>query len=652
LRGHPAAGQVPEEWTRSCRGTSDVPAPASPSVHGRPRGGSLSASPSPPIPSASENARVRSPLSEARDRILHVTLVATAVLGGVAYVPGVIASHRAGFPEIIVVNTLAYMTVLMLALIRRLGFRVRALGLLGLCWTLGVMLLLRVGPEGAGQIWLASVPMFAAVFFGVRGAIVSLVVLLVTAVGLAFGLDSVEGVSPAGNPLSTYDLVSWTATAGSLLFLGAVLSVSVAHLLKELGEGLAREKRAYRALSESLAELRREMAERENLEAQLLQSQKMEALGTLAGGIAHDFNNLLVPILTGSRELLERVPEGSPEHEDLQDVVRSASRARELVRRILAFSRRTDGKRVVVAIEPFVREVVLMLRSTLPRTVRIQMEVKGDRLAVEADPGELHQVIMNLANNAFLAIGPDGGTLRIEVEEQLAEGGGGRDEIVLRVTDDGSGMDEETRRRAFEPFFTTRPMGEGTGLGLATVHGIVSQLGGVVRVESGLGVGTTIEVRLPATRARPEAFELTEAVVPDLTPGERSRTWILLVDDEPAVRNTATRLLQRMGYLVEAVDSPEAALSRVTDEPDRFSLMLTDHAMPGMSGLHLAQRVRQIAPSLPMILVSGYLDAEAMARAEAMSLEGFLEKPFTFPELRDAVAAVLRDPGNDAPPPV
>jgi signal transduction histidine kinase/CheY-like chemotaxis protein len=601
----------------------------------------LSTSPPSPIASSEAAGADSSPLEDARERILHVTLVATAVLAGIAYVPGVIASYRAGFPEIILVNTVSYAAVLTLAIGRRLPFHVRAIGLLAICYALAVVLLVRVGPEGAGQVWLASVPVFAAVFFGLAGAIGTLVLLLVTAVGVAMTLGTIQPVSPSGVPLATYDLVSWIATSGSLLFLGAVISVSVGHLLRELGDGVVRERRAHDALSESLAELRREMAERESLEAQLLQSQKMEALGTLAGGIAHDFNNLLVPILTESREIMERLPEGSPDREGLKDVVRSAARARELVRRILAFSRRTDGVRVVVAMEPFLREVVSMLRSTLPRTVRIELVTRGDALAVKADPTELHQVVMNLANNAFLAIGPDGGTLTVELEGRRARTEGAADELILRASDDGVGMDEDTLRRAFEPFFTTRPMGEGTGLGLATVHGIVSQLGGTVHLESEPGRGTTVEIRLPATRALPPIALQTEEPESQ-SHAAPSRTWILLVDDEPAVRNTAERLLQRMGYLVEAVETPESALIRVIDAPERFSLLLTDHAMPGMSGVALARRIREVAPALPMILVSGYLDAEAMKRAGELSLEGYLEKPFTFPELREAVEAVLR----------
>ena len=395
-----------------------------------------------------------------------------------------------------------------------------------------------------------------------------------------------------------------------------------------------------------LTERKRAEEERLRLERQVRQAQKMEALGTLAGGVAHDFNNILAGI-RGYVELYQADrPPGAGE--ELSRVLQLSDRAALLVRQILAFSRKREQERVPVDLGRVLEEAVALLRATLPATIEIRAAVTAEPVVLLADATEMHQVVMNLCTNAAHAMRDRGGILdcRLEIADCRSEKTEHFEQsaicnlqsaIKLTVADTGAGMTAEVRERMFDPFFTTKETGEGTGMGLSVVLGIVEGLGGNIRVESEPGRGTRFEVYLPrASGAAPPA----PAPAPAPAPG---RGCILLVDDEPAILSWAGTLLRRLGYNVEACDSGVRALECFHAAPGHFDLVVTDQTMPKMSGTVLVRELLRLRPDLPAIMMSGYRD-QGDESAEAVGVRAFLMKPFSNAQLAEAVRLALGRP--------
>ncbi len=575
-----------------------------------------------------------------RETILRTTLRACVILGGIAYVPGAWASVQGGIPEVLILTTAIYLALILVAFVPGLGFRARGVSLLAIILVLSVGLVVAIGPPGAGAIWLMSVPVMAGVLLGVRGAIWSLVGVAVTCVGLGILIHlNLAGPLPgAGHP--GYPLAAWIATSGSLLFLSAILSIAVGLLLDRLEETASLER-------EGRLQLEASAREQLLLESRLRQSQKLEALGTLAGGIAHDFNNLLVPLIAGTEEARDGLPSDSPARGHLDDVLRSASRGRDLVRRILTFSRGGSEDRVPVRLVELLDEAERLLRHTFPASIRLERVIDAPEAEVLADPAELHQVVMNLGTNAYLAMEDTVGTLTLGLR---SEGG----EAILSVRDTGIGMDAETLARSMDPFFTTRGPDEGTGLGLSTVHGIVKGLGGRVSLSSEPGGGTTAEVRLPllpttATAPDPDPSPVESPVRPGDAPSDepgRAKRRILLVDDDSSVRSVTARLLERMGFeIVSVAESERALLSLIRDEGPPFDLLLTDQTMPQLSGLELIRRSRAEGSEVPALLMSGFLSEAMIDEARALGTR-VLAKPFVREELQRAVGLALEGAGT------
>ena len=346
-------------------------------------------------------------------------------------------------------------------------------------------------------------------------------------------------------------------------------------------------------LSQAYEELQCEMSERERLEDQLRQSQKMEAIGTLAGGIAHDFNNMLAAILGFTEMALEDLPDRPDVQRNLQNVLRASMRARDLVKQILAFSRKTGHERNPLSLLPLIKETVQLLRASIPTTIEIKFTATATSDTVLAAPVEIQQILMNLATNASLAMQEKGGTLEISLTDIDFEPDSpvfGADVspgeyVQLVVKDTGIGMGPDVMKRVFEPFFTTREVGKGTGMGLAVVYGIVKDLQGTITVESEPGVGSTFSVLLPKVKTDAQA----EAVKPVEIPGGNER--ILFVDDEEMLVEWGRATLERLGYKVTAMTDSREALKTFSIDPSLFDLVITDHAMPQMAGAQLAKEL-------------------------------------------------------------
>ena len=391
-------------------------------------------------------------------------------------------------------------------------------------------------------------------------------------------------------------------------------------------------------------------AHRERLEQQLRQSQKMEAIGTLAGGIAHDFNNILTAIL-GYAELLRAQVRGqSGVEERVAEIAKAGSRAKDLVAQILTFSRRQEHTRTTMSLGPAIDEALKLLRAAIPASIEIDAQVDPDLPPVLADATQIHQVVMNLAANAAAAMSGGPGLLRVrcatvELDEAAAADAGlspGRF-VRLAIEDTGCGMAPEILERIFDPFFTTKGPGEGTGLGLSVVHGIVKAHEGAILVESRVGEGTSCRVFFPALLDRQPS-----RVRPSTRTAEGQGEHVLCIDDEPALVELLRDQLATLGYRVTAHVSPIEALSDFLARPLDFDVLLTDLTMPAMSGADLAERVLAVRPDLPIVMATGYGHVMSEERARELGLRPLLYKPFTMVALGDAIQDALASARADA----
>ncbi|MGA2246082.1 MAG: PAS domain S-box protein [Verrucomicrobiota bacterium] len=380
------------------------------------------------------------------------------------------------------------------------------------------------------------------------------------------------------------------------------------------------------------------------MESQLRQAQKMEAIGTLAGGIAHDFNNILGAMF-GYGYLLQQDTEGNiAAQESLAEIMKSATRAKDLVQQILTFSRQREQQRHVIPLDTVVAEATKLLRASLPADIIIEMNLAADAPTVLADPTQIYQVTMNLATNALHALEGRGGRLTVNLESFQPD-----EEFIrthpefrpvqyarLTVADTGRGMDAKTLERIFDPFFTTKPVGKGTGLGLAVVHGIVESHEGVISVQSVVGQGTTFRLYFPA-----QTNGATPTAAVNGGAGKGRGQKILLLDDESAVTAPFQRLLERLEYDVTVSNSAREAVGLVRENSARFDLVITDLTMPEMSGLEVARQLRGIRPNLPVILTSGFTPDLNREELRAEGICELLEKPVTMTGLTDALQRTL-----------
>ena len=374
--------------------------------------------------------------------------------------------------------------------------------------------------------------------------------------------------------------------------------------------------------------------ERHRLEHQLRQNERLDSLGHLAGGVAHDFNNLLAVILGYCGMVAESLPPSDPSQADVEGIRKAAERGASLTRQLLIFSRLEPSRLETVDLNTVVSETHDLLSRTLGEDISVVTQLADDLSPVRADRSKMEQVLLNLVMNARAAM-PDGGVLCVATENADAA-------VVLSVSDEGHGMEPEVVQRAFEPFFTTRPKGQGTGLGLATAYGAVTDAGGSIEIESAPGEGTTVRIRLPAAAVQDKA-DVPAGVEPPTGANES----VLLVEDEDAVRQMMLRQLDRSGYRVREAADPLEALRVFAADPHCFDILLTDIVMPGMSGTQLASRLRELRPDLPVLFMSGYTTGPAPGGHELPSDGSLLHKPFDRSTLLTALHRTLRS-GQEA----
>ena len=586
-------------------------------------------------------------LTARRERIAEVTLRAAALLGSLAYVPSAWLCLITGEYGILALDTAAYLAIIIAWRLPAVRYQLRAAILITLFYILGTVLSFDLGATGAGPLWLLAAPVVTAIFFDRRQTLFVMSLSVATAlVILALVWAGWINWNDPATPLGI-----WVMMVGNIAMLAAVLALSVVSLIGGLRASAERAERFGIALAEqhdrlltANEQLRREMDERRNAEAQLRQAEKMSAIGTLAAGIAHDVNNLLTPILASAEIMRADAKPASEQAEMLDRMLAGARGGRDLVRRVLAFSRPIAEGRAPLNPRTVFGDAARLLRATLHGGVEVVFEAEPGDGAVLLTVAEANQLVLNLGINGHNAM-PHGGRLTIELHEfqadehlpthpQTSDSGSGF--VRLTVRDTGLGMTEETRRRAFDPYFTTRSAG--TGIGLSTVHGIATSAGGWIDCESVLGQGTAMHVYLPRVTALPAA-----ASVPSEEPLRRrgAGEHVLVVDDEENVRTVAARVLQRAGYRTSTAPGGLECISLLERPNCDVALILTDLRMPGMSGLELTVAASTIAPGTPVILMSGLADTELHSRADAVGVHGVVSKPFETGALLDAVGAAF-----------
>ncbi len=449
-------------------------------------------------------------------------------------------------------------------------------------------------------------------------------------------LQEVIGRAAAGQPIC--DEARFTDVDGRIRF----LSRSVSPVIDENGRVVYITFQGHDITSRVRAE-----SEKHSLELLLQQAQKMEALGALAGGIAHDFNNVL-SVIIGNADLAEKncTPE-SPLRLFIQRIREAGDKAKDLVTQILSFSRQAEIEKVVVQPSKIILESVTLLRSSIPTTIDIDHDIDGDCGAILADPTQYHQIIMNLCTNAFHAMESCGGKLTIRLREERLEGPGLFSELEgrpgnyahLSVGDSGSGIDQEHMEKIFDPYFTTKEKGKGTGMGLAIVHGIVKGHGGAVRVESRAG-GTVFHVYLPlAENSTVQQEEIFETLA-------YGSEHILLVDDEKMLLEMEKNMLELIGYRVTAMNSSQGALEYFCDHADEIDLVVTDQTMPGLTGMDLARRILSLKPEMPVILCTGYSPNISVESVKTIGIRNLAYKPLALEELSKIIRRTID--GNNA----
>ena len=409
----------------------------------------------------------------------------------------------------------------------------------------------------------------------------------------------------------------------------------------------------YRMLRNQNAILEKKIEERTKAlarsERQLQQVMKLQAIGTLAGGIAHDFNNILFPIVGYTELTMDDIPEDSQARKNLEEILKATNRAKELVKQILTFSRQSCHEHKPLKVQFLIKEALKLLRASIPSSIEFEIKVDENCGPINADPTQIHQVIMNLCTNAYHAMQETGGKLEVEMKEvdisyeKSIERVGMKvgPHLQLTVKDSGCGMDPGVMERIFEPYYTTKEQGKGTGLGLSVIHGIIKNHGGDINVSSQPGNGTTFTVYLPVideVDIENEEVKTASAI--------QGHERILLIDDEEQIIDIEQQILERLGYKVTPKTDSEEALKEFASLPDGYDLVITDMTMPKMTGDQLARKLMEIKPDIPVILCTGFNETITEEKALAMGIDKFVMKPIVKDELASTIRAVLDNPKN------
>lgn len=547
-----------------------------------------------------------------------------------------------------IVYSLCYFSIFVIVFVRKISFNIKSIiGLLSF-YGLGLIALISVGSAGSGKLYLLSASIIATLLFGVRVGLFT--ILINSTILVLLGFYILNGTI-VWIPENAFAFKSYTTTSATFLFLNATLTISLAVLVRVLENNLKASQQAALKLKTANDALIQNQKQREKLERQLIQAQKMESIGRLAGGVAHDYNNISSIIMGYCELAIEEVNTGDPLYGKLTEIHKAVKRSTDITRQLLAFARKQTISPKVVDINDIIDSMLNMLRRLIGEDIDLSWHPGENIQPIKIDPTQVDQILANLCVNARDAI-KDVGKIDIETknvsfdEAYCADHVGfiPGDYVMMAISDDGSGMSSDIMEKIFEPFFTTKSAGKGTGLGLATVFGIVKQNMGFINVYSEPENGTTFTLYLPVHvgPVKPSPLKSDSDI-----PTSRGES-IILVEDDLSILRLCQNMLHDLGYHVLSVQSPGEAVQLIKKHPEKIQLLVTDVVMPEMNGRELSVKLEAYAPHLKTLFMSGYTANIIAHRGVLDDGVNFISKPFSKKDLAIKIRKAL-DRGNDCP---
>ncbi len=569
-----------------------------------------------------------------RQQLLFYLLLCCLCMGFSAYLPSVYFAFQHKLYGIVFIDTFTIALFAFLLFYKDLTYQIKAVSLLLMLYFLGLWLLLAVGPMGAGFLWLLMFGIMTGVLLGIKATFISL--------GINTVLFCIIGF------LAYHKQIPWSKTledaialyiigGASFICINAIVAVSVAIFLGKLDSLFNREKQVTLKLKHEIQSRIQAEQENERLANTILQTQKMEALGTLAGGVAHDFNNILSSIL-GNAELTQLdLDNKDPLHGNINNIIISCDRAKDIVHQILTFSRHTNSAKEPCNIKAITNECAKLFQIGIPANIKFKTTTQIDDEFILGDHSQIYQVIMNLCTNAMHAIDKQHGEIHLSLLKEVITP---KDELSaildpceylkLTIKDTGCGIDKERLSRIFEPYFTTKNIGKGTGMGLAISHGIIRNHNGEILVSSEPGRGTVFSVYLPIykmTKTTPQV---------EVKMASNGNERILFVDDEQSLLKVGEKYLTKIGYHVTTQFNPIVALDMFKSYPNSYDIVITDMKMPEMSGDVFRTKIKEIRPDIPIILCSGFADSTTNSEFDKV-----LTKPVKFDKLSQSIRSLM-----------
>jgi len=539
------------------------------------------------------------------------------------------------------VYTLSYISIFIIVFFRQIPFKTRVIIGLFAFYSLGVVAFVYAVAGGSGKLYLMSSSILATLLIGIKFGIFSIFINALTLLVVGYFVANGAIVWIDGNPVV---MKVYILTGTTFLFLNSVITISLAALVSALEINLIESQNAAYELKKANDELLQNQKKREKLEAQLIQAQKMESIGRLAGGVAHDYNNISSIIIGYSELALEKVKKDDELYDNLTQIYSAAKRSADITRQLLAFARQQTVSPKVFNLNDTVENMLKMLKKLIGEDVDLAWLPGADLGQIKIDPSQIDQILVNLCVNARDAIA-DVGKVTIETENVLLDEAYCDDHaesvegefVMLVVSDDGCGISSENLDKLFDPFFTTKDIGKGTGLGLATVYGIVKQNNGFINVYSEVDKGTTFKIYLPrhSEKIENDQNEIAEQFL--LSQGET----LLLVEDDLSILKLVERMLKSLGYTVLPVNTPNEAIAKAEGHKDPIHILVTDVVMPEMNGRELSEELKKQYPNLKTVFMSGYTANVIAQRGVLEDGIHFIQKPFSKNELAKTIRRTL-----------